>query len=589
MTDQAGDLPRDVTAARIAQEVTRISAAPDFARAPVMRRLLEFLVGETLAGRGDVLKAYAVAVDGLGRPDSFDPQTDSYPRVQVGRLRRMLDAFYAREGAAEGLRLHIPQGQYRVFFDVAGQAAPAESATAPVEPEALAALDTASPPPTSPPSPAPTPPYLFRLAAALLAVTVLALIVGALYLSRRDAAVPGPALTQPPVLSVASFDHAPGLAAVDEEAESILLDGLRRTWLVRVYDEEEAPGAPRPLTPASGTSPNGPPSYRLTGTVNAGATPQLVLQLTNSLTNQLLWTGEVDLPTDNAAMRAALAPIISELTQAYGVIATDERNVAGDRFAPGHRCILEFDRYRRDRTAPIHARLIDCLDRTLAHDPSHAMALAARSYVETDRKLFGFDPEAVGTRAASLALARKAVAADPFNAFAQIALARSAQYGAGCGLTVRSARRAIELNPYDANLIGIAGVMLMNCSEPDAEAVLLRAVKLDPDAPIATRTALVYATLGRDDIASARQMIDDLPPPTPLGQPVADLMRATVAASAGDIAGAKAAWARLERMDPATARDPNIMYDRMMLPRPYREKSLAALARAGLIPPTAPR
>ena len=96
-------------------EVRAITATPEFRRAPVMTRLLDYLARETLAGRGEQLKAYAVAVDGLGRSPDFDAQGDSYPRVQVGRLRKMLSEYYARH--PRDVRLAVPQGGYRVTLN----------------------------------------------------------------------------------------------------------------------------------------------------------------------------------------------------------------------------------------------------------------------------------------------------------------------------------------------------------------------------------------------------------------------------------------------------------------------------------------
>lgn len=100
-------------------ETKRLQALPQFARAPVMRKLLVFLVEQTLSGRGDTLKAYQIAVDALGRSESFDPQSDSYPRVQVGRLRKMLDEAYRLD--AQGAeptypRLMIQKGSYKVHL-----------------------------------------------------------------------------------------------------------------------------------------------------------------------------------------------------------------------------------------------------------------------------------------------------------------------------------------------------------------------------------------------------------------------------------------------------------------------------------------
>lgn len=80
---------------KVDAELDAIESDPAFQRSPVMRRLLRFLVMESLAGRGEKLKSYAIAVEALGRESSFDPQTDSYPRVQVARLRKLLDAHYA--------------------------------------------------------------------------------------------------------------------------------------------------------------------------------------------------------------------------------------------------------------------------------------------------------------------------------------------------------------------------------------------------------------------------------------------------------------------------------------------------------------
>lgn len=98
-------------------ELERVFRSPQFSRAPVMRKLLQFLVNETLAGRGYRLKAYQIAVDALGRDENFDPQSDSYPRVQVGRLRKLLETCYdeiEHDGNYSARRFEIPKGSYHV-------------------------------------------------------------------------------------------------------------------------------------------------------------------------------------------------------------------------------------------------------------------------------------------------------------------------------------------------------------------------------------------------------------------------------------------------------------------------------------------
>ena len=86
----------------------------DFARSPTMCILLKFLVDHRLSENPRPLKAYSIAVDALGRNHSFDTQIDSYPRVQMGRLRRLLDNFYLRNGGEN--RLLVPHGHYTIIM-----------------------------------------------------------------------------------------------------------------------------------------------------------------------------------------------------------------------------------------------------------------------------------------------------------------------------------------------------------------------------------------------------------------------------------------------------------------------------------------
>ena len=54
------------------------------------QRFLEYLVNETLAGRGERLKAYNVALEVFDRPETFDPVVDPLVRVEAARLREKL-------------------------------------------------------------------------------------------------------------------------------------------------------------------------------------------------------------------------------------------------------------------------------------------------------------------------------------------------------------------------------------------------------------------------------------------------------------------------------------------------------------------
>jgi len=512
------------TRSRFIEELARIVASPDFVRAPVMRRLLDFLVNETLAGRGEQLKAYAVAVDGLGRSADFDAQTDSYPRVQVGRLRRMLDAFYARHPNSQGWRLAIPQGRYRV--SIAGQESAAseeaQAGEAPFQP--VAGLGRFRPTPT-------------RL--ALIALVLLLGIAGLLFAQRIWPA--RPAVSSAPTLALVHLDALPSLDAIEVDADAILLDGLRRSWLVAVLQN----GAGKP--PAT--------DYQLSGHIAGRSPTAMRLRLTRGTSGELLWTGQALVPADRTRLREALDPLIAELIQPYGVIATDQRSRIAAPVAAGYACSLKFDQYRRERTAALHAESRDCVERTLAREPNNAMALAAKAFLMIDDGVFGFAADNDERRRDALTIARRAVAADPYSPIAYLTLARAARHNGGCQTAIRSARRALVLNPLDPDLHGLAAMSLFNCGDPAAEPAARRAIALDPAPPANFYTTLVFAALERGDVAGARKAAMQMSPGPSAPPGFFDFVFTVVAAAEGDGAGARAAWARVIKAEPAAARD----------------------------------
>ena len=82
------------------------------------RKLLEYVVEQTLAGRGDRLKAYDLAVCVLGRDAGFDPQGDPIVRIEASRLRRDLEHYYLTDGRDDPIRITIPKGHYVPAFEV---------------------------------------------------------------------------------------------------------------------------------------------------------------------------------------------------------------------------------------------------------------------------------------------------------------------------------------------------------------------------------------------------------------------------------------------------------------------------------------
>jgi hypothetical protein len=94
----------------------RVCRSRPFAASPKLTSFLRFVVAAVLAGRGDRLKGYTIAVEALGRGEGFDPQSDSIVRVEAMRLRRALKSYYQGEGARDPVVIDIPVGGYRPSF-----------------------------------------------------------------------------------------------------------------------------------------------------------------------------------------------------------------------------------------------------------------------------------------------------------------------------------------------------------------------------------------------------------------------------------------------------------------------------------------
>lgn len=109
----------DPAAVRI--HLAELLASPQFSGAPSLSRFLRFVVEESLAGRADFLKEYAIGVAVFERGENFDPRLDPIVRVQAGKLRTRLQQYYAGEGASAAIRFEVPKGGYAPVIAAAGR------------------------------------------------------------------------------------------------------------------------------------------------------------------------------------------------------------------------------------------------------------------------------------------------------------------------------------------------------------------------------------------------------------------------------------------------------------------------------------
>ncbi|RWE44891.1 hypothetical protein [Mesorhizobium sp.] len=102
----------------VRETLERLLASETFGRSERARKLLRYLVEREQAGEADRLKGFSIAMDVFGKDGDFDPSTDAVVRVQAGRLRELLQQYFANEGVAEPVRIAIPRGGYVPAYEL---------------------------------------------------------------------------------------------------------------------------------------------------------------------------------------------------------------------------------------------------------------------------------------------------------------------------------------------------------------------------------------------------------------------------------------------------------------------------------------
>src|SRR5579863_5317023 len=98
------------------QQIEKLTKSHSLHSSESLCKLLRYLAEHALDHPGVALKEYQIATEVLGRPQGFDPQSDSTVRVQAGRLRVKLTEYYAHEGPDDPVVVDLPRGSYVLTF-----------------------------------------------------------------------------------------------------------------------------------------------------------------------------------------------------------------------------------------------------------------------------------------------------------------------------------------------------------------------------------------------------------------------------------------------------------------------------------------
>lgn len=112
----------------VEMQLTKILNSEGFVRAKRMRRFLEFVVEETLAGRASQVCEYSIAISVFQRDESFEPGLDPIVRNDARRLRHKLLEYYQRSRSKNDgqILIDIPKGGYVPVFSLITRSNPAK-------------------------------------------------------------------------------------------------------------------------------------------------------------------------------------------------------------------------------------------------------------------------------------------------------------------------------------------------------------------------------------------------------------------------------------------------------------------------------
>ncbi len=498
ISDTTPNLARDSAGApqpgvaEVRAELERILASRCFEQATRSSKFLRYVVEQTLAGQGDRLKGYTIAIEVFGRPPDFDAQSDPLVRVEAGRLRRRLTEYYADEGRNDLVRLELPRGSYSATSSY--HPPPAEVLLGPM-PEG-AAVDTEA---------ARNRRRWRRVRSILIAVVLLAglgvVLLQQLELSRLTttlspavasrARIPG----KPPIV-VQPFDDLGGESRVAALAATI------REELLLLLDDPELFVVATQAGSDAAVSSAALDGYILSGSVRgtAGAI-RVTVRLVEPETGRQIWSDAYDEPVtalDEPTEQRALARRISAVAEPYGPIFESE--IARLRALPEGAelavsdCVLKYYEFRRVLARARHADALACFQAATQREPGSAEAWAVLALLAAEQTAHGYAEAAVAPLDDAREAARRAMDIDGNNLHANLALAGTQYFG---GEDFRPlAQRILQSWPDNGEAQAWLGFMFVVSGDTArGRALVERAIASTQRAPSGYHTTLAMAAL----------------------------------------------------------------------------------------------
>lgn len=396
--------------AMIQRQVDRMLESDHFDASPRNKMFLDYVVRETLAGRGDRIKAYNIATSVLGRSSDFDPQTDSIVRIEASRLRRSLEHYYLASGDDDVVKITLPLGTYVPAFEVHEHQEPEVTPTTTLT--------------TTP---------------------------------QKCATKAGPRIF------VSMFEQDGDHSEFPNFTHSLMrqiIVGLTRFSGINVFGSDTTSSFGSEIDRTRIHTDLGA-DFLLVGATTLGTDCFTVKAiLVDAATGQYLWAETYERgmrPNDLAATRDKVADsVVRALAQPFGAVFSKTHDIDGPvpEHLASYNCVARYHQYCKSFDSDIFAPLIVDLERTVAQDPSYSEACACLSQAYTNSVRFCHDVSAITPKPLerALELAHRSIELAPHSSFAYHALGLAYWYLGDAPGAIDALETGHKMNPNDTDI-----------------------------------------------------------------------------------------------------------------------------------------
>ena len=490
----------------VREQLGRILKSGPFLHAPRRHRFLEYIVNETLAGRGERLKGYSIAQEVFDRSDAFDPNVDPIVRVEAARVREKLREYYEADGRRDPIRIDLPKGSYTPHIEYR------QAPTLEPQPERS---DATTPDQHLDPMPAPVAliderlssarPWLksltrWQMALPALALFLLLAAVGAwlyrdLRVPAQEATAKNPVVEVPkgPAIAVLPFVNLSGDPKQEYFSDGLtddILTELSRARDLRVLARNTTFQYKGKAVDVAKLGRELGVRYVLEGSVRRdGENLRVTAQLIDTETGAHIWADKFDRKMADIFLvqDEIVSKIVAKISGNFGVIDITEARSATrknpDQLQAYDLVLRAQDVMRPEWSRKTFATAKAMLRQAIALDPLNARARRELAYLAAIGWVFRFDEAPLPPQEIT-AQAIKAVQLDPADARARMVAAAAYFWTKQLDLFEREAQQAMALAPYDGEILATLGCMIANLDRKRGVALVERANALNADAAI---------------------------------------------------------------------------------------------------------